>query len=239
MSSPPLICLNSNSIRMKISLLQSPDGVTLVGGGPVSARDLRLAMSRAPRLVAADSGADRLLAAGMMPEAVIGDLDSISQAALARIPAARLHRISEQATTDFDKALRHVAAPFVLAVGFTGARIDHGLAVLNSLVRQSNRPCILIGPKDLTFAAPAGALQLQLVPDDTLSLFPFARVTGRSKGLQWPIEGLNFAPDGFIGTSNRVSAAQVQLEFDAPGMVVILPRRRLDAVISALVPPTP
>ncbi len=219
---------------MKSILVQSPRGVTLVGGGPVSARDLRRALARAPLAVAADSGADRLLAAGVMPDAVIGDMDSISDRARAAIPADRLHPVTEQATTDFDKALRSIAAPFVLALGFNGARTDHGLAVLNTLIRHSGRACLVLGPKDVAFAAPPGALDLRLRPGDVVSLFPFAPVTGRSQGLHWPIEGLNFAPDGMIGTSNRASAAQVRLEFDGPGMVVILPRRRLDAALAAL-----
>jgi thiamine pyrophosphokinase len=61
-----------------------------------------------------------------------------------------------------------------------------------------------------------------------------ASVTGRSAGLEWPIAGIDFAPDGMIGTSNRVGARRVVLEFDRRGMLVILPRRRLDAAIRAL-----
>jgi thiamine pyrophosphokinase len=63
-----------------------------------------------------------------------------------------------------------------------------------------------------------------------------APVTGRSQGLEWPITGLHFTPAGQIGTSNRVVGASVTLEFDAPGMLVILPRRRLDAAIRSLLP---
>jgi thiamine pyrophosphokinase len=37
-----------------------------------------------------------------------------------------------------------------------------------------------------------------------------------------------------IGTSNRVALRRVVLEFDRRGMLVILPRRRLDAAIRAL-----
>jgi thiamine pyrophosphokinase len=37
-----------------------------------------------------------------------------------------------------------------------------------------------------------------------------------------------------IGTSNRVVAPRVRLEFDGPGMLVILPRARLDAAITAV-----
>lgn len=223
---------------MKSPIVQSTKGVTLAGGGPFSARDLAFCRARAPVVVAADGGADRLLRFGVMPVAVIGDFDSLSADARRAIPAARQHRMTEQATTDFDKALRSVDAPFVLALGFAGARLDHGLAAFNTLIRRAAQRCILIGPRDLAFAAPA-ELELALTPGETLSLFPLAPVTGHSEGLEWPISGISFAPDGIIGTSNRVVAPRVRLCFDAPGMLVILQRRRLDAVIRALAGPLP
>lgn len=218
---------------MKPPIVQSEGGITLAGGGPFSRRDLVMCLSRAPLAVAADGGADRLLRLGVMPEAVIGDFDSLSASAREKIPQSRQHVVAEQATTDFDKALRSVTAPVVLALGFAGARLDHGLAAMATLVARADRRCILIGPKDLAFAAPR-QLDLLLAAGEPLSLFPLARVTGRSEGLEWPIHGLTFAPDGQIGTSNRVVARRVRLEFDAPGMLVILPRRRLDAAIRAL-----
>jgi thiamine pyrophosphokinase len=227
-------CLNSeNSITMNAPIVQSTDGVTLVGGGPVSKAELRLATARAPRILAADGGADRALAAGYTPEAVVGDFDSISDRAKATLGAARLFPIREQMTTDFDKALRSVDAPFTLALGFTGARVDHGLAVFNSLVRHGDRRCLVIGPRDVIFHAPP-RLTLTLKHGDRLSLFPMAPVTGRSTGLEWPIDGLAFAPAGLIGTSNRVTASIVQLDMDGPGMLVILPRARLDAALRSL-----
>lgn len=218
---------------MNSPIVQSTHGITLAGGGPFTGRDLALALRRAPVPVAADSGADRLLKLGVMPEAVIGDMDSLSAAAKARIPQEKQHLVAEQVTTDFDKALRLIEAPLVLALGFAGARLDHGLAAFSTLIARSERRCILVGPQDLAFAAPP-RLELALLPGETLSLFPMAPVTGRSEGLEWPIAGLDFAPDGRIGTSNRVVAGRVLLEFDRRGMLVILPRRRLDAVIRAL-----
>lgn len=218
---------------MKPAIVQTIHGVTLVGGGPFGRRDLSLCLARAPVAVAADGGADRLLQLGVMPEAVIGDFDSLTDAARAKIPRDRQHPMAEQATTDFDKALRSIAAPLVLALGFAGARLDHGLAALHTLVARAAQPCILIGPKDVAFAAPA-RIALDLGIGEPLSLFPMGRVTGRSEGLEWPIAGLDFAPDGMIGTSNRVVARRVTLGFDGPGMLVILPRRRLDAAIRAL-----
>ena len=209
---------------MNQAIVDSLDGVTLVGGGPVGAAALARARGFAPRIVAADSGAGRLLRLGVLPEAVIGDMDSISPATRARLQG-RLFPIAEQETTDFDKALRLIAAPFVLGLGFAGARLDHSLAVLNGLLRHPDRRCLILGPQDVTFLCPPD-LRLDLPPGTRLSLFPMGRVTGSSTGLRWPIDGLDFAPDGMIGTSNEVTGP-VHLGFDAPKMLVIVPIRYL------------
>lgn len=216
-------------------IVASHDGVTLIGGGPVPGRLLGLALQRAPVLVAADGGADHALAAGHMPVAVIGDFDSLSPAARRTIPADRQHVIAEQDSTDFDKALRSITAPFVLALGFAGGRIDHGLAVFNALLRHSARICIVLGVEDLVFLCPP-AITLRLPVGDRLSLFPMGSVMGESTGLRWPIGGIAFAPDGQVGTSNEVCAPEVRLRVDAARMLVILPRQRLDAALAALVP---
>ncbi|TGD43083.1 thiamine diphosphokinase [Pseudotabrizicola sediminis] len=212
-------------------IVQSSGGITLVGGAPVSAALFRISQQRAPVIVAADGGADRCLAHGVQPQAVIGDMDSLSDSARL-VLADRLHPIAEQDTTDFDKALRSIDAPFVIALGFIGARVDHGLAVLTTLVRQ-RRPCVLLGPQDVVFHAPT-RLRLALRRGDRFSLYPLGRVTGTSTGLDWPIDGLDFAPDARVGTSNRVSTGPVSLELSGPGMLCILPRGRLDQALAAL-----
>ena len=213
-------------------IVQSTAGVTLAGGGGFSLKLLDIARAVAPTVVAADGGADRLLRLGCVPQAVIGDLDSISAPARLRLKD-RLFPILEQTTTDFDKALRSIAAPFVLGVGFSGARLDHGLAVLNGLVRHPDKRCLLLGPRDLTFLAPRD-LTLRLPVGSRLSLFPMGPVQGTSQGLRWPLQGLRFAPAGLIGTSNAVSEPVVRLRFDADLMLVILPRPSLAAALDGL-----
>lgn len=232
-SAKPISCRNwVNNSPQPMPIVQSSSGVTLVGGGPLTRAVLARSLALAPCLVAADGGADRLLAMGQRPEAVIGDLDSISAAARADLGPA-VHLIPEQDTTDFDKALRHVAAPFVVGLGFSGARLDHGLAVLNALVRHPDRRCLIVGQGDVTFLAPP-QITLRLPVGSRLSLFPMCHVTGRAQGLRWPIDRLDFAPDARIGTSNEVAEPEITLTFDVPGMLVILPQRALPAVLDAL-----
>lgn len=224
------------SIAMIAGIVQSADAVTLLGGAPARPRTLDLCLSMAPVLVAADGAAAVALAAGHLPDAVIGDFDSLDDDTRARLPAERLHQIDDQLTTDFDKALRNISAPLVLAAGFMGARLDHELAVYNALVRLRDRRCIVVGEHDICFHAPP-ELAISLTPGARVSLFPMARVTGESTGLRWPIGGLAFAPDGMVGTSNEAVEAEITLRMHGPGMLVILPRQALEAAVRALAPP--
>ncbi|MDT0682333.1 thiamine diphosphokinase [Roseicyclus sp. F158] len=217
---------------MTDQIVHSSKSITLLGGGEARAADLAEALSLAPRLICADGGAVRALELGYEPDAVFGDLDSLPEDVAARLPDGVLRRVEEQDSTDFDKTLRHVSAPLILAAGFLGGRMDHALANCTILVRRADRPCILIGSDDVICAArPEMALNLPV--GSRLSLFPLAPVSGFSEGLEWPISGIGFSPDGRIGTSNRVTGP-VRLAFDAPGMLLVLPRAALGAMIAAI-----
>lgn len=211
------------------------DPITLVGGGQATPADLQKALTLAPQCVAADGGAALALAAGVSLSAVIGDLDSLSAATRAQIPAACIHQITEQDTTDFEKALLRIAAPLVIGVGFTGGRVDHQLAVFHALVAHASRPCVLLGAAEIIFHAPP-QISLPMQKGDIVSLFPLAAVGGRSTGLRWPIEGLAFDPARRIGTSNQATGP-VALQMKDPGMLVILPRRLMPSVVAQLSAP--
>ncbi|SHI79016.1 thiamine diphosphokinase [Shimia gijangensis] len=206
--------------------------IVLIGGASLNNRDLDACLKHATRVVAADGGALNSIKNGITPDAVIGDMDSISAEILRQIPQDRIHPVTEQDSTDFDKALRNISAPLVLGVGFTGGRVDHELACYHAMLMHADRRCLLVGESDLVFVAPP-ELTLPLAPGTRVSLFPLAAVTGRSDGLRWPIEGLEFCPDGKIGTSN-MATGEVTLRWQQPGMLVILPRDCLDTVVRAL-----
>lgn len=207
-------------------------GVTLLGGAAVAPGALARALALAPRLVAVDGGADTALDHGHLPERVIGDMDSISDRARARL-ADRLLAVPDQDDTDFDKALARVRAPWLLALGFAGGRLDHTLAAMSALVRRPDRRALIWGEADLCFLTPP-RLALDLPAGTTLSLYPMAPVGCRSTGLVWPTDGLRLAPQGMIGTSNRVAAGPVVLHPEAPALLCLVPLARLEAVLAGL-----
>ncbi|KAA8610633.1 thiamine diphosphokinase [Salipiger aestuarii] len=218
---------------MNHPIVRSENPVLLVGGGK-SDPDMLHQLAQACKLrVAADGGTDALLARGVMPDAVIGDLDSITARARAQVPHSRIHHIAEQDSTDFDKCLRNIAAPLVWGMGFLGHRIDHQLAALTALVRHADRRCVLLGSRDCLALAPP-RLALTLAPGVRVSLYPLGRVSGRSDGLRWPIDGLCLAPGARVGTSNEAIAGRVTLTVDAPLMLVILPLEWRQALAQGL-----
>ena len=217
-------------------IVHSFEPITLVGGGQVSSEDIDVALSLAPRVVAADAGLDRALARGVMPEAVIGDMDSVSDAGRDLLKVESQVRIEEQDSTDFDKALRHISAPVVLALGFSGGRLDHQLAALHTLAFRCEQPCILIGDEEISLLAPR-RISLPTRAGDVVSMVPLAPVTGQSTGLEWAIDGIQFDPLSKIGTSNRAQG-EVELAIAAPCMILMLPRALTPQVVQALLLPT-
>ena len=213
-------------------IVDSIEPVTLLGGGEALTTDVADALTIAPRCVAADGGGELARRAGVALDAIIGDFDSISPETLALTPKDRRFHVSEQNSTDFDKALRHIAAPVVVGVGFLGARLDHQLGALHVLVSRPDRPCVLLGAHEIAFLCPP-QLRIDTSAGDIVSLFPFGQVSGTSTGLRWALDGLAFDPMWQTGTSNEATGP-LSLTMNAPAMIVMLPRMYLASVTQAL-----
>ena len=210
--------------------------VTLVGAGALDMAMVEAARALAPVLIAADGGADRLAEMGLSPSAVIGDMDSISGPERWRAGPTTLVHLAEQETTDFEKCLYATEAPLYLAVGFTGRRLDHTLALCHALLRYPDKRIVVVGEHEVSALAPPGVtLRLALAPGARVSIYPLLAVTAtHSRGLVWPIDGLALAPGSKIATSNAASQPVVEIAFDGPGALVMLERERLSVLVGAL-----
>ena len=214
-------------------IVYSSDPVALVGGADLGPQDLNILQSYAPSFVGVDGGADHLLTAGIRPVAVIGDLDSISDGARLEY-SDLLHHVCEQDTVDFEKAWRLVDAPIVFAVGFSGGRLDHTLAVLNVMGRFGGRRLILIGTEDVTAIVPRDGIVLNgLGTGSRLSLMPLATARVSATGMRWPVDDQVFDTLRFTSPSNEVVGPVVTLSAEGP-VLLVLPRRSLDAMVKAM-----
>ncbi len=205
--------------------------VILVGAGPVHFDDFALLRRYCDAAVAVDGGYDTLKRWGMVPDAVLGDLDSVRS----NIPESlKTLKISDQDTTDFDKALRVVRAPIMFGAGFLGGRMDHTLAAMHSLVTAHDRKVVLVGSEDIVFAAPL-EWRITMPPGTRISFYPVRRVRAdMSTGLRWPLDGLVLEGGVQTGVSNETSEAVVETKMSSPGVVTILPRQCLPNVVTSL-----
>ena len=215
-----------------MAIVSENEPITIVGGAHFSQRLLLESLKRAPVVYAADGGANLCMQYGCQPKQVIGDLDSLSPSLRSELDPSRVIHVPEQDTTDFEKLLIRVDAPFMLAVGFMGGRIDHQMAVQTVLTGYAHRKIICVGDEDVMFVSPP-EIDLPLDAGTRISLYPMAPVQARSTGLYWPTDGLSFAPDGQIGTSNKATRP-VTLLPSAPCMLVVLSKTCLDITIDAM-----
>ena len=218
---------------MNNAIVFSQAPVLLVGGAGGDNRQLMQLLDEADMVVAADSGADWVRSVGRLPDVLIGDLDSVSAATRAAMPPGAVHHISEQDSTDFDKAVRSIRAPMIVGIGFLGGQIDHLLAAMTVLARYPDRAIVLVGEHDVVAHLPP-RIDLPVAAATRVSLYPMRAVTGQSDGLHWPIDGFEMSPGTRVGTSNRADGP-VSLSMKGPGMLIILPLSERHLLQRALV----
>src|SRR5688572_27498665 len=195
-------------------------------------RDLYLAGAH---LVGADGGADEIVAAGLKPEAIIGDFDSL-QAPDTWLGRTKLLRVPEQETTDFEKSLYCTRAPVTIALGMTGRRFDHTLAALDAVTKHGkDRPIILVDEADLAMAL-TGPFSFEVDPHERVSVHPLLPIRfKRSIGLKYPLDNLRLAPGERTGTSNEAvdGPFRIEPESRARPWLLILDRKYLFGVAAA------
>ncbi len=211
------------------------DGPTaIVGGGAVEPGLLVELNRRGVALVGADGGGDAIGAAGLVPKAIIGDLDSLADRAGWEQRTQVIH-IPEQITTDFQKALYSTQAPVTLALGMTGKRLDHTLAALSAVLQYApTRRLLLVDEIDVALAV-VGPIKFDADPRERISIHPLVPIHfERSQGLFYPMDGLTLEPGGLIGTSNEGTGGPVEIvPADSTPWLLILPKERLWDLIAA------
>jgi len=205
----------------------------IVGGADFSEDLFQYVYDSEIPIIAADGGANFLADHNIIPELIIGDLDSVEEQKIKNVETQKIIRISNQNTTDLEKVLLNTQSPLTLGIGFLGSRIDHELAALSALVKFSHKKIILIGEKDIVFLVPP-SFSLSSFDGMRVSLYPLGSVKVQSDGLKWSTEGLTMKPTDKIGTSNQAVGKIIKLVPDAPKLLLILPKSLLNEVVLEL-----
>ena len=165
-----------------------------------------------------------------MPDVVIGDMDSVTPAALKRYGGTFIHETGQE-DNDQTKAVRYVMENIsdvdqIRILGGTGEREDHTIGNLSLLMEYARTygdcPHIEMVSDYSTAFAVTDSIEIQCGEGRRFSLFsPDNSLTIKSRGLQWPTDGVIF-DNWWKATLNRAVEDTVRLEFSHPSAALVI-----------------
>ena len=178
-------------------------------------------------LFCADGGANSAMKMGLIPDYIIGDLDSIHEVTLKYYKAkARIIKISRQNDTDVEKCLKHaIKHKFEEAVlaGVTGDRLDHTFCNLGIVLKFFNEIGIKIIAENSLLTALTGNHIIPTFRGETISIYGIDNRTKiSSKGLKYPLNKIAL-PFGHRESTSNVSLHN-KIELKIKGGIIFLIR---------------
>jgi thiamine pyrophosphokinase len=168
-------------------------------------------------IIAADGAANKLSKIKIIPDLIVGDLDSCSKdlfPLVARIP------LLDQNYSDFEKALSYLQTKQLtpaLITGLSGGYLDH---ILYNFILFKQTNSIAFGQDQIVFLLKEGTKVLSLPRGTKISFFGYPEATITTKGLKWELTNdlLSFFERN--SPFNRVN--QEKLEITVTGEILVI-----------------
>jgi len=187
--------------------------------GEISAAD-RPAVGRQSLRIAVDGGARHLRALNLLPDLLIGDLDSITKEDRVWCEAGEVEIRQypvEKDDTDFELALRFAlgrSSGPVIVYGGLGGRLDHTIAnisVLAGPARAGRQVELRRGEERVFFVGQQ--VQISAAPCTLLSLLPWGDPCSgiTTRGLRYPLVEETLYPERSRGVSNELLTGTAEI----------------------------
>jgi thiamine pyrophosphokinase len=189
-------------------------------------------------VIAADGGLLKAKAAGVKPDVVVGDFDSVPAGAVdaaeadgvevIRYPTSKDESDTELAVRE---AIRRGAGQVDIAGALGGQRIDHTLANLLLLASPDLGASVAIvdGPVTVRVIGRRGAERLELDgrAGDLVSLLPLTEVATAvtTEGLVYPLRAAMLRQGPTLGLSNEMTGERAWVSLDRGRLAVIHTRQ--------------
>ncbi len=160
-------------------------------------------------IIAVDGAANKLVAMGLKPDLVIGDLDSIWPHLLNQLDTVHIH---DQNYCDFHKTINHLQfinlLPSIIT-GIEGGMIDHILQNINIFVSTNS---IFYAPPIVGYTLRSGNTKRFNLPINTKISLLGMPATVTTKGLKWELNRHDLTFPGTNSSFNRSANGQVSIE---------------------------
>jgi len=195
----------------------------ILGNGdfPTSPDALRV-LHGAKYLCCCDGAAVECIGRGIVPDAIVGDGDSLPAAFKEKYHDI-IHIVDEQEDNDLTKATRHcmnLGLRKIAYLGATGKREDHtigNVSLLERYMREFGLTTVMLTDHGCFFPA-CGTTSFDTFPRQPVSIFNFSCSKITAKGLRWPTYAYR---SWWQGTLNEATGDSVTFETDG-NMIVYL-----------------
>ena len=201
--------------------------IILANGKPPAKSVLRFLNSKGYSiLICADGGANSVKKLNVLPNYIIGDLDSITDNNLKYYTGrSEIIKIKRQNDTDVEKcikfAIKKELNDIVLA-GVTGDRLDHTFCNLGIVIKFSYLARIRIVAESSLLAPYTGNVNLKTCSGETISLYGFDSKTRiLSEGLYYPLKNIALPFGVRESTSNLATGNKIKLQISGGVIFVI------------------
>ena len=177
-------------------------------------------------LICADGGANSALKLGLIPDYIIGDLDSTDKAVLNNFKTkSTIINYKRQTDTDVEKCLKFALKnkfKEALLVGVTGNRLDHTFCNLGIVFKFFHQINISLVAENSYLKPYTGKQELKTFKGETISLYGFDRKTKiTSKGLKYPLKDVSLSFGEKESTSNIATSNLLQLTISS-GIIFVI-----------------
>lgn len=192
-------------------------------------------------LIAADGGTMHILNLGLVPNIVIGDMDSMQESVLLRLGNSNVEMRrypADKNETDLELALGYAIESGyreIIIVAALGGRLDQTLANISLLADLRPFDVARGRPSTFNLRLDDGVEEIFFCRDqaqvrgrsgDTVSLLPWGgAVTGiHTENLKWQLNGEALSPEKTRGISNEMTAEMAAIRIQS-GLLLIIHRR--------------
>jgi thiamine pyrophosphokinase len=187
-------------------------------------------------ILCADSGLLQAYKAGLVPHAVIGDMDSLDEAGFERksMPEDILWIKAPREKDETDTALCMEYAltqgcDEIVIVGGLGGRLDHTLANLQNMVGFSHQGVLvrLLDQNNSVHIITDNTLHLSPQPDYAVSVLSWTPVSSgvTLTGMAYPLTNATLTHDFPLGVSNEITGSAATVQVRHGTLLVIYSRK--------------
>jgi thiamine pyrophosphokinase len=181
-------------------------------------------LKNADRIICCDGSAENILKAGYIPDAIVGDMDSISED-LANRFADRIFIDESRDTNDLTKAVMWCCEMNyidIVIIGATGKREDHTIGNISLLAEYAKNVNVKMVTDTGIFLPFLNSCKVSSFPGQQISLFsidPETEIT--SAALKYPLNHAKLN-NWWVATLNEALEDSFTLEFNQGRVIVYL-----------------